>query len=384
MDIEPVKHYNWLMTTYNWQQNDWPNFHYDLTSIHEVLLAIAEKSGLVSGKIAHLDQIDKTEAQISLMIEEAVKTSEIEGEYISRYDVRSSIRNKLDLNPEKAHVHDKRAQGIVDMMFVVREAFDRPLSDTMLFDWHAMLLSGSQNPSLQVACWRKHEEPMQIISGHYGKQTIHFEAPPSTIVPAEMQKYIQWFNETAPSQKDTIKYAPVRAAIAHLYFESVHPFEDGNGRIGRAIAEKVLFQGAGAPLLFSLSNVIESDKKAYYAALNAASKTLEITPWIKYFVNVILNSFIESEKLINFILIKSAFLDKFANQLNDRQLKVIKRMFDAGIHGFEGGMSAKKYIAITGTSKATATRDLQQLYEMDAFQQIGKGRSVRYELNFTK
>ena len=372
------------MTTYNWQQKDWPNFRYDLTSIHESLLAIAEKSGLVSGKIAHLDQTDRTEAQISLMIEEAVKTSEIEGEYISRPDVRSSIRNKLNLNPEKVHVHDKRAQGIVDMMFVVREAFDRPLSDTMLFDWHAMLFSGNHNPNLQVACWRKHEESMQIISGHYGKQTIHFEAPPSTIVHAEMQKYIQWFNETAPKQSETIKYAPVRAAIAHLYFESIHPFEDGNGRIGRAIAGKVLFQGAGAPLLFSLSNVIESDKKAYYAALNAASKSLEITPWIKYFVNVILNSFIESEKLINFILIKSAFLDKFANQLNDRQLKVIKRMFDAGINGFEGGMSAKKYIAITGTSKATATRDLQQLLEINVLLQIGKGRSVRYELNLSQ
>ncbi len=368
------------MTIYNWQQKDWPHFRYDLTSIHEALIAIAEKSGLVSGKIAHLNQADKTEAQISLMMEEAVKTSEIEGEYISRPDVRSSIRNKLDLNPEKVHVHDKRAQGIVDMMFVVRDDFDRPLSDTMLFDWHAMLFSGSHHLNLQVACWRKHEEPMQIISGHYGKQTIHFEAPPSTIVPVEMQKYIKWFNETARNQKEAIKYAPVRAAIAHLYFESIHPFEDGNGRIGRAIAEKALFQGAGAPLLLSLSNVIESDKKAYYAALNAASKSIEITPWIQYFVNVILNSFIESEKLINFILIKSAFLDRFAEQLNDRQLKVIKRMFDAGINGFEGGMSAKKYMAITGTSKATATRDLQQLHEMKALHQIGKGRSVRYEL----
>lgn len=369
------------MTTYNWQQPDWPTFRYDLTDIHETLLAIAEKSGLISGKLTHLSQNLQTETMINVLIEEAVKTSEIEGEYISRPDVRSSIINKLGLSDKAAVVHDKRAQGVVDMMMDVRKTFRLSLTKTKLFDWHLMLLSSASNPHLSIACWRTHAEPMQIVSGHAGKWTVHYEAPPSQRVPAEMKQFIRWFNETAPGQSKAITFAPVRAAIAHLYFETIHPFEDGNGRIGRAIAEKALSQGFGYPVMLSLSQAIEADKKAYYAALNAASKSNDITAWVDYFVNVILTALVYVENQINFILKKAAFFDLFKDQLNERQLKVVQRMMQTGMKGFEGGMSAKKYMSITGTSKATATRDLQQLLGIRAFRQIGEGRSVRYELN---
>jgi len=315
------------------------------------------------------------------MVEEAIKTSEIEGEYISRPDIQSSIKNKLGINQKRVHVHDRRAQGVVDLMFDVRNTFQQPMSKTKLFAWHAMLLAHASHTSLQVGAWRTHNEPMQIISGHHGKWIVHFEAPPSRIVPEEMKGFIQWFNHTAPGKPHALPFAPVRAAIAHLYFESIHPFEDGNGRIGRAIAEKALSQGFGYPALLSLSQAIESEKKAYYAALNTASKSNEITEWIHYFVNIILSAQMEVETQINFILKKSAFFDEFKNKLNERQLKVIQRMMQAGTKGFEGGMSAKKYMAITDTSKATATRDLQHLFSIGAFLQIGSGRSVRYELN---
>lgn len=369
------------MNRYNWQQPDWPNFQYDITALHESLFSIAEKMGLISGKLAHLTESLQTEAIINFMVEEAVKTSEIEGEHISRLDIRSSIKNKLGLNQKIAPVPDKRAQGIADLMLDVRNTFKEPLTESKLFDWHLMLLSSSMHAGLSVGRWRTGNEPMQIVSGHHGKWKVHYEAPPSKDVPKEMKQFIRWFNETAPGKPKAINFAPVRAAIAHLYFESIHPFEDGNGRIGRAIAEKALSQGFGYPVILSLSLVMETEKKRYYAALQAASKTNEISDWIHYFIHLVLSAQAEVEIQINFILKKTKFFDKFEALLNERQLKVVKRMMQAGVKGFEGGMSAKKYMAITDTSKATATRDLQHLLAINAFTQMGSGRSVRYELN---
>jgi Fic family protein len=368
------------MKTYNWQQSDWPNFRYDLSGIHQTLISIAEKSGIIRGKLTHLSENLQTEAMISFMVEEAVKTSEIEGEFINRPDLRSSIKNKLGLNPEIVRVHDKRAKGLVELMFDVRNSFKQPLTKTKLFNWHMMLLSTSSNPNLSIAKWRTDDEPMQIVSGSHGRWIVHYEAPPSKVVPIEMEKFIRWFNATAPDKPKAIIFAPVRAAIAHLYFESIHPFDDGNGRIGRALSEKALSQGFGYPVILSLSQVIEAEKKSYYTALHAASKSNEITSWIEYFVKVVLAAQIKVESQINFILRKSLFFDKYQNTLNDRQLKVINRMLRDG-EKFKGGMSAKKYMSIAGTSKATATRDLQNLLAIGAFKQTGSGRSVRYELN---
>lgn len=371
------------MNRYNWQMPDWPNFQYSLEAFYDRLLFISEKAGLINGKLLHLEKSLQTEAMINLLVEEAMKTSEIEGEYISRPDVRSSIKNKLGLTQTNLPIQDLRAQGVVEMMFDVRNTYEAPLSDMVLFDWHLMLLSGSRNPNLKIGTWRTHEEPMQIISGHYGKSIVHYEAPPSKIVPKEMEKFIHWFNRTAPNGPEPIKFPPVRAAIAHLYFESIHPFEDGNGRIGRAISEKALSQGFGYPIFFSLSPAIENNKKEYYSAVHQTSRTNQITDWIDYFITVIFNAEIEIENQINFILKKSKFFDTYNNKLNDRQLKVIRRMFKVGDKEFEGGMSAKKYMKIADTSKATATRDLQELTHMRIFIQIGSGRSVRYELNLT-
>ena len=173
-------------------------------------------------------------------------------------------------------------------MLDARAMYEAPLSEQMLFDWHLSLLSWS--PYVELATWRMHEEPMQIVSGREDHWKVHFEAPPSKNVPVEMKQFINWFNESGPAGKNKIEFAPVRAAIAQLYFESIHPFEDGNGRIGRAIAEKALSQGFGYPIKISLSQAIELDKKAYYSALNQASKSNEITAWIYYFVKLIVKS----------------------------------------------------------------------------------------------
>ena len=369
------------MKTYNWQQPDWPNFEYDLSGILETLMVIANKIGFISGQLNHLSEHLQTEALIDLMVEEAIKTSQIEGERLNDADVRSSIKNKLGLNPKTVSVRDKRAQGIAELMLDVRKTFKQPLADETLFDWHLMVMSGTFNASLRVGCWRIDAEPMQVISQHHGHLRVHFEAPPAKDVPKQMKEFIRWFNETAPGQSKAIAFAPVRAALAHLYFESIHPFDDGNGRIGRAIAEKALSQGTGYPIMMSLSHTIDADKKAYYDALKKASSSNEVTAWVNYFVNAILNAQDDAEEQINFVLKKSLFYQKFEKQLNERQLKIINRMLQAGIKGFEGGMTAKKYMKIADVSKATATRDLQHLADIDAFKQIGSGRSVHYGLN---
>lgn len=366
---------------YNWQQKDWPNFRYNIEDLHEKLLIIANKIGFLSGKNSELSSELQNEFLINRMVEEAIKTSEIEGDFINRLDVRSSIKMKLGLHKDGEKIQDKRAIGIAELMFDVRNTFQDPLSEESLCKWH-LLLSRSMSPWILIGRWRIDKEPMQVISVQSsGKRVVHFEAPPADRVPEEMKQFIHWFNHSLFDQSQITHQTPIRSAIAHLYFESIHPFDDGNGRIGRAIAEKALAQGYGHPLLLSLSSAIDADKKQYYSALKEASKSNEITAWIQYFIDLVIKAEQDAEKTINFIIKKAKYFDKFSEKINVRQMKIIKRMLDEGGQGVEGGMSAKKYMKMTGVSKATATRDLQELLGMQAFNQSGSGRNVRYELN---
>jgi Fic family protein len=370
------------MQSYNWQHKNWPNFNYKLDNIEDDLFLFAEKVGKVMGILNVLPNDTQLEAIVDMMVSEAIKTSQIEGEYLSRKDVLSSIRKNLGLINSPEYIQDKKAEGIGNLMIDVRNTFNEELTQEKLFTWHKMLLSGSKD--IEIGKWRTHEEPMQVISGAMGKQKVHFEAPPSRLVPHEMNLFISWFNETAPGGIKEIKKAPLRSAIAHLYFETIHPFEDGNGRIGRAIAEKALAQGLGRPVLMSLSYTIEANKKAYYDALEKAQKSIEITEWINYFVRTILVAQIQAEEEIEFTLKKVKFFDRFKLNLSDRQTKAIRRMLEEGPKGFEGGMNASKYGSLTKVSKATATRDLQELLAIGAFIPLGegKGRSIKYTVNF--
>lgn len=370
------------MNLYNWQQPDWPHFRYQLEGVQDILMSFAEKMGNTNGAFNALPDAMQLETAVHFMVDEAIKTSEIEGEYLNRQDIFSSIRNNLGLNHPPEKVTDNRAPGVAELMITVRRTYEEPLTVDMLWAWHRMLLvSPTPSKSILIGEWRTHTEPMQVISGYHGKWTVHFEAPPSDKVPNEMQAFIKWFNQTAPGQPQEIKLAPVRAAIAHLYFETIHPFEDGNGRIGRALAEKALSQSLHRPALLSLSKTIEANKKAYYAALKAAQRSNEITEWIHYFLATLLDAQQEAEQQVEFIIQKAKFFDRFKEEMNTRQLKVVNRMLKEGPEGFVGGMSPKKYCAITGTSKATATRDLQELLEKGILKQIGSGRSTHYEIH---
>ncbi|WP_416438865.1 Fic family protein [Phnomibacter sp. MR] len=369
------------MAKYNWQQKDWPQFKFSITEVEDLLHAFAAKLGRVSGILDALPEETQQDVMVDIILSEAIKTSEIEGEFPNRKEVLSSIRMNLGLLKRTESIKDKSAANLGKLMIDVRNTCHEPLTENKLFEWHQLLLS--ETKGLAVSKWRKHAEPMQVISGAIGKEKVHFEAPPSSLVPKEMKRFITWFNETAPGGKNEIKIGPIRAAIAHLYFESIHPFEDGNGRIGRAIAEKALSQTVGQPVMQSLSKTIESKKRLYYESLEKAQLSNEITAWITYFVNTLLEAQIEAETQIDFILKKTKFFIRFQSNLNDRQLTVVKRMMKEGPIGFEGGMNAKKYMSITKTSKATATRDLQQLLEIGAFILSGQGggRSTSYLLN---
>lgn len=379
--FEPNKLYNRLMVTYNWQQTDWPQFKFILDGAEDNLILFSEKLGRVSGILDAWSEETRMEALVDIILAEAIKTSEIEGEYPDRKDVLSSIRKNLGLHGSVEYIRDKSAAALGDLMIDVRKSCKEPLSETKLFAWHKMLLGEIKH--ITAGKWRTHEDPMQVISGPMGKEKIHFEAPPSSQVPELMNGFIKWFNDSAPGGKSEIKKAPARAAIAHLYFESIHPFEDGNGRIGRAIAEKALSQTIGRPVMLSLSRTIEAHKNDYYTSLEKAQRSNEITAWVEYFVKTCLDAQTEAERQIDFTLQKTKFFDKYKDQLNERQRTVINRMLEEGPDGFEGGMNARKYIGITRTSKATATRDMQQLLELGAFILAGKagGRSTSYRVN---
>ncbi|MEF0944076.1 Fic family protein [Rhizobium sp. BR 362] len=363
---------------WNWTQTGWPHFNYDLEALEPLERQFLKSSGEIIGAVRHFDDEDSQSLRIELLSDEAVKTSEIEGEMLDRLSVQSSLRRQFGLDADNRAIRPQE-RGIAEMMINVFETWSEPLIHETLFRWHAMLMAGNRHIAT-IGGYRTHDDAMQIVSGRFDKPVIHFEAPPSRQVPAEMDAYLSWFNRSAPEGTSPLP-ALTRAAIGHLYFESIHPFEDGNGRIGRALAEKSLAQSIGQPSLTSLAYTIEKGRKAYYGELEKNQRTLNVTGWLVYFSQTILHAQQTTLARIAFYIRKGKFYDRFRGQFNERQDKVVSRMFREGIEGFKGGLSAEKYISITGTSRATATRDLQDLVEKGAMTRSGERRHTRYTLN---
>lgn len=363
---------------WNWTQPGWPDFNYDAARLEALERRFLLSSGEVLGAVRHVGQGDRERLQIELLSEEALRTSAIEGEVLDRLSVQSSLRRHLGLTPEAYPIKPKE-QGVSAMMVDVYSNFQVPLDHQTLFDWHRMLMAHDR--SLQVVGgYRTHADAMQIVSGHASRPTVHFEAPPSITVPDEMQILITWFNRTAPDGPAPLP-ALTRAALGHLWFESIHPFEDGNGRLGRALAEKSLAQSIGQPSLIALSYTIEQGRKAYYDQLERHQKTLDVTPWLIWFAETVLKAQAVTLDRVAFFIAKAQFYDLHRDRLNLRQAKAIERMFREGPSGFAGGLSAENYIAITGASRATATRDLQDLVLRGALTRTGERRHTRYWLN---
>lgn len=365
---------------WNWQQENWPEFMFDADALAAMEAKFLTASGVLLGTCKHLDGGELKALTVELMSEEALKTSEIEGEFLNRNSLQSSIRRQFGLQTDSRKVPIAE-QGIAEMTVQVYQTWAEPLTDKTLCNWHAMLTQGRRDLA-DIGCYRTSSESMQVVSGPISRRKVHFEAPPSKDVPHEMTVFNAWFNRTAPKGKQPLP-ALIRAGIAHLYFVSVHPFEDGNGRIGRAIAEKSLAQNLARPTLVALAHTIEAKRKAYYAALERINQRLEITDWLVYFAQTVLDAQEYSIRCVEFLIDKAKLYDRLAGELNERQQKVLTRMFKEGLSGFKGGLSAENYIRIAKTSASTATRDLQDLVAKGALHRTGERKQTRYHLNLS-
>jgi Fic family protein len=363
---------------WNWQQPDWPNFTYSKARFEELEAQFLRHSGVLLGSYRHVREDDKAVLAIELMSDEALKTSEIEGEILNRASVHSSIRGHFGLDPGTGKVSPAE-RGIADLMIDLYRNPVAPLTHEVLFSWHTMIMAGQADVA-DIGRYRTHDEPMQVVSGPDYKRKVHFEAPPSKSVAYEMTRFIGWFNNTAPGSAAALP-ALIRASIAHLYFVSIHPFEDGNGRIARSLAQKVLSQSLGQPVPIALSQVIEKQRKSYYDMLERSNKDNAADEWVDYFAAVILNAQAYTQRMVDFLIEKTQLYDRVRGQLNPRQEKVLARMFREGLEGFKGGLSAENYLSIAGASRATATRDLAGLTAMGALIRTGERKSARYWLN---
>ena len=363
--------------TWNWQRSDWPNFSWDANRLRKAEAQFLIGSGAFAGTVRHLGAEDQEQLTIEAISSEAITTSEIEGEILDRASVQSSIRRQFGLVTDHRRVKPAE-QGIAEMMVSLYRTFADPLSDDMLFAWHRMLTNGRRDLT-NIGGYRTGAEPMQVVSGSLGSPKVHFEAPPSARVHRETARFVKWFNRTGPNGHDALP-ALTRAGTAHLWFESVHPFEDGNGRIGRAISDKALAQSAGQPTLTALAATILIRRKAYYAALEAANKDNDLTPWLCWFAAIAVEAQRRTAAQVEFLLDKTRLLDRLRDHLNSRQEKAVLRMLREGPEGFRGGLSAGNYRTITGASPATATRDLADLVEKEALVRTGERRHARYDL----
>jgi Fic family protein len=362
---------------WNWQQDEWPSFRYDSAALKGLEEQFLHRSGLLFGAYKHITDEEKDALTVDLISTEAMKTSEIEGEILNRDSIQSSIRQNFGLETDNRKVPPAE-RGIAEMMVDLYRDYAKPLSHQTLFDWHKMLTSGRRDLH-NIGRYRTHDDAMQIVSGPLHRPKVHYEAPPSVSMKAEMKGFIDWFKKTGPKGKQLLP-ALTRTGIAHFWFVSIHPFEDGNGRIGRALAEKALSEYLGHPVLIALSQTIQNNKKTYYSMLEQSNKDNEITEWLQYFAQTILEAQDETQTQIDFLIAKARFFDKFRRQINERQEKTTLRMFKEGSKGFKGGLSAENYITITGTSRATATRDLQDLVQKGALTKTGEFKSTRYYL----
>jgi Fic family protein len=363
--------------TWNWQQPDWPDFSWDSTPLREAERTFLLGTGGLVATLKHLPASDQEKLTIDAISIEAVTTSEIEGEILDRASVQSSLRRHLGLASDKRKIRPAE-EGISEVMVDLYRSHAAPLSQQMLYSWHTMMF-GKRKGLRDIGGYRTGDDPMEVVSGPIHSPRVHFEAPPSASVHKEMARFVTWFNRTAPSGTDPLP-AVTRAGIAHLYFESIHPFEDGNGRIGRALAEKALAQCVGRPTLIALAATILSRRKQYYAELEAANQSNEVTGWLVWFASVVIEAQKRTAAQFEFVIEKSRFLDRLRGHINSRQDKALQRMLQEGPEGFKGGLSAGNYASITGASPATTTRDLVDLVDKGALTRTGERRHARYHV----
>ncbi|MGF6770142.1 Fic family protein [Paraburkholderia sp. GAS199] len=369
-----------MPTSFIWQTPTWPGMHYDAISVGTELARAHRAQGVVEGKLTSIGFEQRLELAAEAWSQEAVATAAIEGERIDLTAVRSSVARRLGVGNQEGPNAPRSVEGLLDIMDDAVLQRDAPLTHERLCAWQAALFpTGYSGMSrILVGAYREHAEPMQIVSGHVGRERVHYEAPSSARVPSEMQVFLEWFN--AITEHDSL----VKAALAHLWFETIHPFEDGNGRIGRVIVDLVLARESGeVSRLIRTSQRLLERRNDYYQQLERAQHgQLDVTEWVLWFVEQVRVSCEEASVAVDAALAKAVFWTSHQDKaLTTRQRKVVNLLLDAGPKGFEGGMSTRKYESIGSTSRATASRELIELEEMGLLGKVGAGRSTRYYLN---
>jgi Fic family protein len=363
-----------------WQQPGWPNMTYDRDRIAAEIVLARRAQGIVEGKLAALGLVQRQELAAEAWTQEAASTAAIEGERLDLQAVRSSVARRLGIAAESGPATPRHVDGLLDIMDDAVGNAAAPLSHERLQAWQAALFpTGYSGMSrIRTGAYRDHAEPMQIVSGRPGREKVHYEAPPSSRMQEEMDRLIAWFNGNADS--DSL----VRAALAHLWLETSHPFEDGNGRVGRVLVDLALARGSGeASRLIRISQRLLEKRTEYYAELERAQHgTLDVSGWMAWFIAQVRAACEQASVVMDASLEKARFWYSHRDkELTPRQRKVINALLDAGPGGFAGGMSTKKYEHLTGASRATSSRDLIELAQAGLLRQEGAGRSTRYGLN---
>ncbi|MBT3278023.1 MAG: Fic family protein [Phycisphaerales bacterium] len=356
----------------------WPNFTWDAQVFTQILAAMHHKQGKHLGKMEALGFDLRTEASVTALTSEIVKSSAIEGERLDTDEVRSSIAQRLGLNTAGLPTPSRQVEGVVEMMLDATQNYDQPLTPERLFDWHGALFPTGRNGMHKITVGALRDDsrgPMQVVSGPVGKERVHFQAPAASRLEVEMGQFLEWFN--GPSEIDPV----LRAAVAHFWFVTIHPFDDGNGRIARAIADMALSRAdQSKERFYSMSSGIEAERKEYYIQLESAQRgSLDITSWLAWFLGCLDRSIDAADTMLAAILRKAQLWQKINTKpVNDRQRKVINRMLE---HDWEGNLKSSKYARIAKCSPDTALRDIKELLEREVLVKTESGgRSTSYQL----
>ncbi len=365
-----------------WQAVAWPKLCFNAEPLATRLARAQLEQGRLLGLAEAVGAAELPLVQRDVWAGEAVATAAIEGERLDLKTVRSSVARRLGITPSLVATVPENVEGLLDIMEDAAGNWNSEISEERLFRWQSALFPHGYSSLRTVATsrYRTHDEPMHIVSGPIGRETLHYEAPPSSAVRAEMRSFLDWFNATRES--DAVN-GILRAGIAHVWFESIHPFEDGNGRVGRAIVDMALAQEAKVPYrLHGISTEMRRQQSAYYDALNVAQRgDGDVSQWLAWFVDAFVSACETSSGLINESLVRARFWSEHrAVEINARQRKVLDRLLEAGPGQYEGGMTPRKYVALTGTSLVTASRDLAELVSNRLIVRTGSGRSTHYNL----
>ncbi|VWC29435.1 cell division protein Fic [Burkholderia lata] len=363
--------------TYIWEWADWPAWRFDLPALATPLADVSRAQGMLAGRLADVGLALRDEASLAALTEDVVKTSAIEGESLNVASVRSSIARRLGVDIGALAPVDRHVEGVVDMVLDATTHAAAPVTDARLFGWHAALFpTGYSGMSrITVGGWRTDATgPMQVVSGPIGRQRVHFEAPPAARVASEIARFLDWLN-AAP-----VEPLLIRAGLAHLWFVTLHPFDDGNGRIARALGDLVLARADGSPQRFySLSAQIQRERNAYYDVLERTQRgSLDVTEWLIWFLTALGRAVDHAHTTLDAVLVKARFWQRCAGfAMNERQVKVMNRLLD----GFEGKLTSTKWAALAKCSQDTALRDITELVEHGVLRRSSSGgRSTSYEL----